>query len=174
MAPDLVRRKKKQIQASEAVAEYKVVIVRKDGQLDWEDGPNRKLVFPQDSLHGGHFRSEIVWSKTETKTEWVDGEGRAVAFKEGSDNGSVAEDGSKGAESDKEASAGYESGSGSEVESEFGRQWQGKAVSFMRSNEHSRERRGGWDLTGLVGAARAVVEGDSKSGNWLRKVRMGD
>ena len=148
-----------------------MVIIRKDGQLDWEDGPNRKLVIPQDSLHGGHFRSEIEWSKTETKAKWVDVEGRVVTFQERSDNGSVAGDDDKGGEAVKDASAGYESGSGSEVESEFGRQWQGKAVSFMRSNEHSRDRRGGWDLTGLVGVARAVVEGDSKSGNWLRKVR---
>lgn len=40
--------------------------------------------------------------------------------------------------------------------------WQGKQASFMRSNEHSRERAGRWDASGLEGAAKSVVQGDEK------------
>ncbi len=38
--------------------------------------------------------------------------------------------------------------------------WQGREVTFMRSNEHSGQRRGTWKPEGLAGAAKALVEGD--------------
>ena len=40
--------------------------------------------------------------------------------------------------------------------------WQGREATFMQANDHSRERGGIWDATGLEGAARALVEGDEK------------
>lgn len=43
-------------------------------------------------------------------------------------------------------------------------QWQGRQVSFMRANEHTRERQGVWDSEGLQGAALAIVEGDRDQG----------
>ena len=77
--------------------------------------------------------------------------------------------------------------------------WQGREIVFMRSNDHSRcapcaqaavlahcnlahdcrgpllhhhrrERGGAWDATGLAGAARDLVEGDSKAASWLAKL----
>lgn len=51
-----------------------------------------------------------------------------------------------------------------------GVQWHGKAVSFMRSNDHSKERRGKWDTTGLTGPALQLVRGDEKAPNWLSKL----
>lgn len=43
-------------------------------------------------------------------------------------------------------------------------QWQGQEVAFMRSNEHSKDRRGSWHPEGLEGAALHLVQGDEKNG----------
>eukprot|EP00878_Enallax_costatus_P003846 GHUV01004062.1.p1 GENE.GHUV01004062.1~~GHUV01004062.1.p1 ORF type:complete len:1053 (+),score=249.89 GHUV01004062.1:1558-4716(+) len=51
--------------------------------------------------------------------------------------------------------------------------WQGKEVTFMRSNQHSRERNGKWDTSGLPPAPhplRELVVGDEKAPNWLGKL----
>jgi phosphoglucan,water dikinase len=42
--------------------------------------------------------------------------------------------------------------------------WQGRSTRFMRSNEHSRERAGVWNTSGLEGSALALVKGDEGSG----------
>ena len=41
--------------------------------------------------------------------------------------------------------------------------WQGRDISFMRSNEHGRERDGLWNTEGLNGAALRIVSGDEKA-----------
>jgi hypothetical protein len=49
--------------------------------------------------------------------------------------------------------------------------WQGRGVRFMKSNEHSRERAGRWDTSGLVsGPTLDLVRGDESAPNWLRKL----
>ena len=45
-------------------------------------------------------------------------------------------------------------------------QWQGQKTSFMRSNEHSKDRRGSWHPEGLEGAALHLVQGDEKNGRY--------
>jgi hypothetical protein len=45
-----------------------------------------------------------------------------------------------------------------------GSNWVGKDVAFMRSNDHSRDRRGRWDTAGLTGVALHLVKGDERSG----------
>lgn len=50
--------------------------------------------------------------------------------------------------------------------------WSGKQIRFMRSNEHSREREGVWDSTGLEGAELAIVQGDEKAASWLQKLQF--
>ncbi len=45
-------------------------------------------------------------------------------------------------------------------------QWQGQEVAFMRSNEHSKDRRGSWHPEGLEGAALHLVQGDEKNGRY--------
>ena len=45
-------------------------------------------------------------------------------------------------------------------------QWQGQEVAFMRSNEHSKDRRGSWHPEGLDGAALHLVQGDEKNGRY--------
>ena len=44
--------------------------------------------------------------------------------------------------------------------------WKGKDVSFMRSNQHSKDRQGVWDSSGLKGAALTIVEGDEKGAKY--------
>lgn len=39
-------------------------------------------------------------------------------------------------------------------------QWQGPATTFMRSNDHTRERKQRWDPTRVQGTALTIVEGD--------------
>lgn len=55
--------------------------------------------------------------------------------------------------------------------------WQGKQVTFMRSNQHSNERQGVWDLSKLPGPDSplhnplvSLVKGDEKAPNWLAKL----
>lgn len=45
--------------------------------------------------------------------------------------------------------------------------WQGKAVEFMRSNQHSKSRDGRWDLDGLEGAVREIVAGDQSAAKYV-------
>eukprot|EP00879_Flechtneria_rotunda_P026126 GHRR01027827.1.p1 GENE.GHRR01027827.1~~GHRR01027827.1.p1 ORF type:complete len:138 (-),score=46.25 GHRR01027827.1:596-1009(-) len=51
--------------------------------------------------------------------------------------------------------------------------WQGKEVTFMRSNAHSRDRSGKWDTSQLPPAPHPLHElvvGDEKAPNWLSKL----
>lgn len=41
--------------------------------------------------------------------------------------------------------------------------WEGKETTFMRSNEHSRDRKQRWNTSGLEGTALAIVEGDREA-----------
>lgn len=76
----------------------------------------------------------------------------------------------KGDKKDKDV----EASNGSLVEDEaspFVGQWKGKAISFMRSNEHhNRESERIWNTSGLDGLALKLVEGDKNARNWRRKV----
>lgn len=49
--------------------------------------------------------------------------------------------------------------------------WQGRQVRFMRSNDHSRERAGVWDTSGLApGPVADLVKGDERAASWLAKL----
>ena len=65
--------------------------------------------------------------------------------------------------------------SGSDTESGADRlahnQWQGADVEFMQSNQHSQERRGIWDSTGLEGALKQIVVGDQKAAKCVSFLR---
>jgi phosphoglucan,water dikinase len=53
--------------------------------------------------------------------------------------------------------------------------WQGKQVQFMRSNQHSNERNGKWDTSGLPPAPhplQTLVRGDEHAANWLKKLEV--
>ena len=128
--------------------EYKFVIVSMDETLVWESGGNRVLKLPKQGSYG------IVCHWNETG-EAID----LLALEEEDDAG---ENGSVTVDTDAPL----------EVEtSPFVGQWQGKAASFMRSNEHrTHETERTWDTSGLEGLALKLVEGDRSARNWWRKV----
>lgn len=143
-----------ELKAGESV-EYKFVIVRKDKSVAWESGDNRVLKLPK----GGNYGMVCNWNATKEAVELMpmDSEGTVEElFNDDGDNGAAVNDTAALAEADT---------------SPFVEQWQGKAVNFMRSNEHrNREREMRWDTSGLEGLALNLVEGDRNARNWWRKV----
>lgn len=51
-------------------------------------------------------------------------------------------------------------------------QWSGRETVFMRSNEHSSDRAGIWNTSGLEGAALKLVAGDRDAPSWLNKLEL--
>ncbi|KAI3932874.1 hypothetical protein MKX01_031856 [Papaver californicum] len=139
--------------------EFKFVIAGKDkNNVVWEGGDNRKFTLPQD----GFFQMVCHWNNT--------GESVNLSTLDGTSNdGGVVET---------QSSNGIGVGVGEPVKeggaaSPFVEQWQGKAASFMRSNEHgNREANRGWDTSGLEGCALKLVEGDRNARNWWRKLDL--
>ncbi|EXC14221.1 Phosphoglucan, water dikinase [Morus notabilis] len=132
--------------------EYKFVILGKDESLLWESGENRVLGLPERGIYG------IVchWNKT----------GEAVDLLALEEEDDVGENGSLTA--DTAAPLGVET-------SPFVGQWQGKAASFMRSNEHrahETERTWDRDTSDLERLALKLVEGDRNARNWWRKLEI--
>ncbi|KAG5252100.1 phosphoglucan, water dikinase [Salix suchowensis] len=136
------------------IVEFKFVIVSKDRSLVWERGDNRALRLPG----GGSFAVVCRWGAT--------GEAVNLLPMDLEHNGEEVE----GAGENGSASA------GALLEAEtspFVGQWQGKAISFMRSNEHrNREAERRWDTSGLQGFALKLVQGDSNARNWWRKLEV--
>ncbi|KAF5950544.1 hypothetical protein HYC85_012537 [Camellia sinensis] len=129
--------------------EYKFVIVRKNKKVVWESGDNRVLKLPK----GGSFAIICHWDMTGEAVDLLplDLEQNVEGVEYVGDNGSAATDVVVGTSS-------------------FVEQWQGKAASFMRSNEHhNREADRKWDTSGLEGLAVKLVEGDRNGRNWWRK-----
>lgn len=141
-----------QLKGGESI-ECKFVIVTRDEAMIWEGGDNRVLKVPK----GGNFGLICHWNATSEAMELLP----LVSEEEVEDLVGNDENGSA------EAAASL-----TEVEtSPFVGQWQGKAVSFMRSKEHrNRESERKWDTTGLEGLALKLVEGDRSARNWWRKV----
>lgn len=144
--------------------EFKYVIVLADGNVVWEDGPNRVL----DLTKGGSLELVSKWNDTQSST-LLESKEMSTPSEASSGNGSVI-----GVEeleaSDTKAP---ENGAGNFVASTgFVQEWQGRQVSFMRSNEHKRENMGKWDTSGLEGSAFQLVDGDKRSNNWWRKLEV--
>lgn len=135
--------------------EYKFVIVGKDKSMVWEGANNRILKLPE----GGSFSIVCHWNQTGETLDLLplkDSEKREEALEEMVDNGSAG--GAVPLET---------------LTSPFVGQWQGKTVSFMRSNEHrNRESDRNWDTSGLEGLALKLVEGDKSARNWWRKLEV--
>lgn len=140
----------------EESVEYKFVIVGKDKSMVWESGDNRILKLPV----GGSFGIICHWNET---GEAVDLLPLSVQENE-EDTEDVGENGSMITDSAAETLLEVKT-------SPFVGQWQGKAASFMRSNEHrNRESDRKWDNSNLQGLALKLVEDDQNARNWWRKV----
>lgn len=139
--------------------EYKYIVVAGDGNLVWENGPNRTLQVPNDS---GAYQLVSHWDNTGEEVQFVgasNGNGSASKSQESTD------------QNQQNGSAKVEEKPAMETSSSFVQGWQGKEINFMRSNEHSsREQSGKWDTTGLQGPAKHIVDGDRGAANWWRKV----
>ncbi|XP_042390095.1 phosphoglucan, water dikinase, chloroplastic-like [Zingiber officinale] len=145
-----------EVRGGESV-EFKFVI-SSGGKKDmvWERGENRALMLPKD----GGFSMVCRWNETGEALELQ----RIAAAEEseelygGDGKESLVEIG--GLDTEAEASP-------------FVDQWQGKAASFMQSNEHrSKETEREWRTDGLDGVALKLVEGDRSARNWRRKLEV--
>jgi phosphoglucan,water dikinase len=151
---------------NDSKTEFKFVIVLENGDLIWEDGPNRVLELSK----GGTFELYSKWN--DTKGSIVKG-----VKEEHDENGSASavqkqeEESIEIAEISSDATL-VEDESIDElpISSSFVQEWQGRNISFMRSNEHNREKKGKWDVSGLEGSALYLVDGDRTASNWWRKV----
>ncbi|KNA06557.1 hypothetical protein SOVF_179910 isoform A [Spinacia oleracea] len=137
--------------------EFKFVIMGNDKSLSWESGDNRMLQIPKK----GNFTLICHWNVTTEALELLPAESRdGPDLIEGLvDNGSVVSD---AAATDTE-----------DQTSSFVGQWQGKAATFMRSNEHhNNERDRKWDTSGLEGLALKLVQDDQNARNWWQKLEV--
>jgi hypothetical protein len=132
-----------------AEASYKFVVYRADGsaEAEWEDGDDRRVTGSAD----GPIAVTVEFGR---------GDSGRRRDKE--------KDKERNRRSDKGGDSGGNNGGASVAPSDElvlamagadGR-WQGKEVTFMRSNDHSGARRGAWKPEGLNGAAKALVDGD--------------
>lgn len=152
-------------------AEFKFLIKGTHGgtSTTWEEGPNRKLKIPG-SGEAGAYELQASWSQIpELEALSAVSAGAALhgepeeAKEARPTNGAATVGGGRNEGKHLEQE---------EEESRFLRGWQGKEATFMRSNEHSSERRGKWSTEGLQGAGLKLVEGDKSAGNWWRKLEV--
>ncbi|RDX98549.1 Phosphoglucan, water dikinase, chloroplastic, partial [Mucuna pruriens] len=126
--------------------EFKFLTVKQDKSLLWEGGENRLLKFPG----GGQFATVATWNATQQNLELQ----------------SLDE-----VEVEKEEEVEYHAPVSESEPSPFVGQWQGKSISFMRSNEHrSHETERKWDTSGLQGLPLKLVQADQNARNWWRKL----
>lgn len=135
--------------------EYKFVIVGKDKNMLWENGSNRILKLPE----GGSFELVCKWNVTDEPVNLLPLDPFEVEkeVEEASDN---------------RATITTQAAVPDVVTSPFVEQWQGRAASFVRSNDQlDSEKNRKWDTSGLTGISLKLVEGDKNARNWWRKVR---
>ncbi|MCO5596749.1 hypothetical protein L7F22_050818 [Adiantum nelumboides] len=142
--------------------EFKYVIVLADGNVVWENGANR--VF--DSRNGGSIELVSKWNDTQNSTI-VETKDKSIPMEGSSTNGSLL-----GVEETTVSDLPDDGGDTLVGSTGFVQEWQGRQVSFMRSNEHKRESTGKWDTSGLEGAAFQLVDGDKRANNWWRKLEV--
>ncbi|PIA25745.1 hypothetical protein AQUCO_10800026v1 [Aquilegia coerulea] len=136
--------------------EFKFVIVNKNNNMIWEGGNNRVLKLPNG---GGAFEMVCHWNNTGEDLKLKSLDSQHVTESNGTIEISRIPPVNDSAE-----------GGGP---SPFVEQWQGRAASFMKSNEH-RDREGSrnWDTSALQGFALKLVEGDRNARNWWRKLEL--
>ncbi|KAK3204499.1 hypothetical protein Dsin_018545 [Dipteronia sinensis] len=138
--------------------EFKFLILGKDNNVIWEGGDNRALELPK----SGNFGIICHWNVTGEPLDLLP---MSLQETEG-DMEDICKNSS--AMTDAAPEALLESQT-----SPFVGQWQGKNISFMRSNEHrDRETERKWDTSGLEGLALKLVEADRHARNWWRKLEV--
>ncbi|KAK1593005.1 hypothetical protein Q3G72_034339 [Acer saccharum] len=138
--------------------EFKFLILGKDNTVIWEGGDNRALELPK----SGNFGIICHWNVTREPLDLL-----PMSLQES--EGEMENIG-------KNSSAITDAAPEALLESQtspFVGQWQGKNISFMRSNEHrDRETERKWDTSGLEGLALKLLEADRNARNWWRKLEV--
>jgi hypothetical protein len=131
-----------------AEASYKFVVFRADGsaEAEWEEGDDRRVTGSAD----GPIAVNVEFGRRKDKDKERSKRNTEKNNNNGGSNGGNGGGGASVAPSDELVLA---------MAGADGR-WQGKEVTFMRSNDHSGDRRGAWKPDGLSGAAKALVDGD--------------
>eukprot|EP00887_Chlorella_sp_A99_P004965 scaffold4.g4965.t1 len=153
-----------------AAAEFKIVRVGGRRPEEWEEGANHQLALPA----AGDLAVAVDWSQGAQ----ISSSGAGVGAAEAAEAAEALDGVCAAGAAEAAASAGEEApGSGYATASDADdsvprRQWQGRDVVFMQSNNHTRERQGVWRTEGLApgSAALAIVEGDRGAANWLGKL----
>ncbi|KAG0565181.1 hypothetical protein M758_8G165600 [Ceratodon purpureus] len=131
--------------------EYKHIIVTHDGNVIWEEGPNRTLSLPNE----GEVELVTHWGQTQEELHFQGGRsqnGHAGKHEEQVQNSESSSEGKKVEQAV------------NEISTSFVKEWQGASVKDRR------ERSGKWDTSGLDGPALQIVEGDKSASNWWRKL----
>lgn len=129
--------------------EYKHIIVTHDGNVIWEDGPNRTLSLPT----AGEVELVTHWGQTQEELQFHGGH---------SQNGHAGKHEEE--EQAQESTGSMVEEAVHEISTSFVKSWQGASVKDRK------ERSGKWDTTGLDGPALQIVEGDKSASNWWRKL----
>nr|XP_009416602.2 PREDICTED: phosphoglucan, water dikinase, chloroplastic [Musa acuminata subsp. malaccensis] len=146
-----------ELRGGESVEFKFVVLLRGKKDVVWEGGGNRVLTLPEK----GAFDMVCHWNRTDEALELL---GTSLGEEDEELQSADVEDVSLVEDRSFESEAGA---------SPFVEQWQGRAASFMRSNDHaSRETERKWNTDGLDGAALKLVEGDRSARNWWRKLEV--
>ena len=129
--------------------EFKLVTVRGSGHQEWDDGDNR-------TIRGNGAPIDFDLGSGETSLEFNNngGDDGAQQHHHNDNNGDGAHA--------PQPYAAYSSSD--ELDRLPTSAWQGKGPEFMRQNNHSKDRSGKWDTSGLEGTLLALVQGDQDSG----------
>lgn len=128
--------------------EFKLVKVSAGG-VEWEGGSNRTLVLAP----GEASALQLTWGKAGDGAAPQGGQPQARQQQQQQTQQQQSRPNSPGG-----SAGGSPLSSGSDVEASVPSAWQGKGITFMRSNEHTRERNGVWDTSGLSGPALTLVQ----------------
>ncbi|ERN06779.1 phosphoglucan, water dikinase, chloroplastic [Amborella trichopoda] len=136
--------------------EYKFVILAKEKTTIWEEGDNRALKLPKE----GKFEMVCHWNQTREAVNLPAFEDEVEV---GSEEVAVVDDNSNSSPLLVEV----------QEPSAFVQGWQGKVVSFMKSNKHGEtESARRWNTESLEGPALKLVKGDQNARNWWRKLEV--
>ena len=132
------------------------------GSVELPNGEDVEFKLVKVSDHG-----DVIWEKGDNRTVRIDD--KDVEVEIGMDNvmvvnGAVRSAKVPAAQTKSSQASPRRSSSGSVDERPAHVKWQGQNVNFMSENNHSKERRGVWNKSGLEGALLELVKGDERAG----------
>ena len=152
------------------LVDFKCVVTGPDGDR-WEEGENRSLLVPALGMASTISVAMSLRTNGAPVINEEDAHDRVAKrpSTNGHANGHVAADvaPTPDALSPAPAPVAYD---GDDVGAGTDKAWQGKDIVFMRSNEHTGERHGVWNLDGLPPPAHHIVSHDKDAPSWRQKL----